>query len=105
MTSREGRIEAYYDGFSARELAEFLVDVEDEGARLKELLQYEHNRANSAIDREETAEQAAEEAREDAQYFEAWATGNGHALNAMTADRGRVYLAWQSARRRAKWAR
>lgn len=45
-----------------------MVEARDaEISRLRELLQYEHNRANSAIDREETAEQAAEEAREEAE--------------------------------------
>lgn len=55
--------------------------MRDEITRLSELLRYEHSRANSAIDREETAELAAEESREEAE---------------------RLRSAWRSARRRAK---
>src|SRR5690606_16141584 len=41
--------------------------MREEIARLNELLRYEHNRANSAIDREETAEKAAEESQQEAE--------------------------------------
>ncbi|MEU1254813.1 hypothetical protein ABZ445_16185 [Streptomyces chartreusis] len=60
--------------------AQMVANRDAEIERLKELLQYEHNRANSAIDREETAEKAAEELRE---------------------ERDRYRSAWLSARRRA----
>ncbi|MDX2575922.1 hypothetical protein PV332_10560 [Streptomyces scabiei] len=80
---RDDRIETIYQGWGAREMAERIVDLEDEAERMKGLLRYEHERANAAIAREETAEGAAEESREEAE---------------------RLRTAWRSARRRAKTA-
>lgn len=91
--------------------------MRDEISRLKDLLAYEHNRADSAIDREETAEQAAEESREEAERLRAvvadyesrisWFTtcaqcaGLLDAVYAETCRVDRYRSAWLSARRRA----
>jgi hypothetical protein len=82
--------------------------MRDEISRLKELLEYEHSRADTAIDREEVAEKAAEEAQADAKYFEEWAIHNGLNFNNAVQQRNQAWdradryrLAWLSARRRA----
>ncbi|MGW6855826.1 hypothetical protein [Streptomyces xanthophaeus] len=77
--TRDERIEAYYHE-GTRDLGEWLVDAEDEAARLKYELQ---------------------EARLDVEYYKEWAHFNGHRLNAMIASRERYRSAWLSARRRA----
>lgn len=96
--------------------------MREEIARLNELLRYEHNRANSAIDREETAEKAAEESQQEvAQLRSAWRAATAtteswrrmyrressliRELLSLVAQRAhessRYRLAWLSARRRA----
>ncbi|MEV5319134.1 hypothetical protein AB0K92_16015 [Streptomyces sp. NPDC052687] len=119
---RDDRIETYCQGWGAREMAERIVELEDEiGAdvdgvctgmhadvaeaqaeveRLKDRLRYEHNRANSAIDREETAEKAVEELQEELSRL----VDHTEASCVVVADRDRYKAAWQSARRRASRA-
>lgn len=77
--TRDERIEMYYDE-SAQSLAEWLVDAEDEAARLRREVAATHD---------------------DADYYQEWAHANGHRLNAMIRCRDRYRSAWLSARRRA----
>ncbi|MEV0444037.1 hypothetical protein AB0I84_45270 [Streptomyces spectabilis] len=72
--AREARDGAHWEGVADR--------MREEIVRLSELLRYEHNRANSAIDRETTAEEARDEVER-------------------RQERDRYRLAWLSARRRA----
>ncbi|WP_327712409.1 hypothetical protein OG912_32320 [Streptomyces sp. NBC_00464] len=120
---RQARIDRYYQGESAADMAERVVDLEDElGGETEEGLltgmhadvaeaQAEIARLNALVDRARTktesveraydevvralnasvagAEQLGKElkdARADSAYFEEWATGNGHRLNAALAD-------------------
>ncbi|MGW0468306.1 hypothetical protein ACWDX6_24025 [Streptomyces sp. NPDC003027] len=107
--NRDERIETYYQGWSARDLAERLVELEDELGEEKDGLctgmhadvaeaQAEVERLTSLVG---YWEHRAEEAQADSTYFEEWATFNGHRLNATTAQRDRYRSAWLSARRRA----
>ncbi|MFF9525391.1 hypothetical protein ACF1DV_25930 [Streptomyces achromogenes] len=138
--TRDERRVHYFDNFHKADLAERVVELEDElGAavsvegdrlvaleardaeihRLTELLRYEHNRANSAIDREDAAEACAEELRDERdRYRLAWTSARSRVKRARWAgisdlrftrnmwadavrDLARYRLAWLSARRRA----
>ncbi|MFE7624275.1 hypothetical protein [Streptomyces sp. NPDC057509] len=63
---------------------------------------------NAAVGNVERLSEAVKDARADAEYFQAWAEGNGRRLNEVLAQastyrrqRDRFRLAWLSARRRA----
>ncbi|WDM16713.1 hypothetical protein J3S85_37745 [Streptomyces lavenduligriseus] len=100
--NRDERIETYYQGWGAREMAARIVELEDElGADIDGVCTGMHADVAEARAEVERLTKELKEAKADSAYFAGWADGNGRRLNAMTADRDRALLAWQSARRRA----
>ena len=83
-------------------------DRDQHAAELEELravLKYEHKRANDAIDREETAEQAAEEQRRRADIFETELRVLRAGLRANGADPTQIQNLWAQIRlRNRQWA-
>jgi hypothetical protein len=104
--NRDDRIETIYQGWGAREMAERIVDLEDElGADVNGTCTGMHADVAEAHDEIERLGKALKEARADSEYFEEWATFNGKRLNATLAQRDRYRSAWLSARIRVKRAR
>ncbi|WP_326730257.1 hypothetical protein [Streptomyces phaeochromogenes] len=80
-------------------------EIEQDRDRLKTILEYEHKRANDAIDREETAEQAAEEQRRRADIFETELRTLRAGLRANGADPTQIQNLWAQIRlRNRQWA-
>ncbi|MGW1547490.1 hypothetical protein [Streptomyces sp. NPDC002346] len=105
--SRDDRIETYYEQ-SAWDLAERVVDLEDELAAAERLWRDRERENGELFDKLMAAENKVDKLREmykegraDAEYFEEWATGNGHRLNDTLVRLRRYRLAWLSARLRA----
>jgi hypothetical protein len=101
--NRDERIETIYQGWGAREMAERIVDLEDElGAEVDGICTGMYADVAEAHCEIERLDKALKEAQADSEYFEEWATFNGKRLNATLAQRDRYRLAWLSARHRAK---
>jgi len=89
--NRDERIETIYQGWGAREMAERIVDLEDElGADVDGICTGMHADVAEARAEVERLGKALKEARADSEYFEEWATANGHRLNAALADVDRL---------------
>jgi chromosome segregation ATPase len=86
--NRDERIETIYQGWGAREMAERIVDLEDElGADVDGICTGMHADVAEAQAEIERLGKALKEARADSEYFEEWATANGKRLNATLAQR------------------
>lgn len=73
--------------------------------QLRSVLEYEHKRANDAITREETAEEAAEEQRKRAQIFEAELRTLRAGIRALGGDPTTIQNLWaQISLRNRQWA-
>lgn len=91
--ARDARDGAHWEAVAGR--------MRDEISRLKDLLAYEHSRANSAIDRETTAEEHAEELAAKLAEETERADVNCEVAGQWAELAERRRLAWLSARRRA----
>ncbi|MEV4971989.1 hypothetical protein [Streptomyces scopuliridis] len=100
--NRDERIETYYQGWSARDMAERIVDLEDElGDDVDGICTGMHADVAEAHAEIERLTKALAEAQLDVGYFQEWAEFNGRRLNDWIAWQRRYRSAWLSARRRA----
>lgn len=127
--TREDLIDDLYESWSTRDLAERVVDLEEDAGvtraeivRLRDLLRAETVRADAAIRREDTADAEIEELKEELtdarvdledahkqRAFQREEDAGRIALlradvDGIRSERDRFKSAWQSARRRAKTA-
>lgn len=92
--TRDECIDDLYESWCARDLAERVIDLEEEAGQTRA----EYRNVVRSVDQ---LRRALADVRADAEYFQEWATGNGLRLNTVIAQRDRFALAWESARRRA----